>query len=530
MGTSVLRRMTFVAALAIALPLSSALAQDAGEVEATAESGRSIAFGSTTVDGEQWQRIAFRPEIPIGKFAVALDFELFFNSEGGLSNRGWEFGSSSEIANTLYRKIYYIRYGKPGDPLYARVGALDDVTIGFGMLMSGYRNTLDYPGEKNLGLQFQSDTNGLRIEGMLSNFRDMGTGGPVVGLRVAKPLAGRFEIGASVVYDIDQYGGLADGDGDGVPDAIDRFPDDSEIAADSDRDGIPDGEDRDADGDGKIDVDFGGTVLSAERRDSIDNIMVNAGLEPFHWDTDGTFRQRLFNKDDVGRDPYGMFALDAAFRIIDQAGLKLTAYGQIGTSLDDDDANRATGYGIAAPGIRLALGPLTGRIEYRHIEGEFQPEYFDDLYDHTRAVADFKTGTVSTKDASLDSMTLDGVFGDIGINLGTFARVSGQYQYLHGTESNQRLRGVAGLDQGVMQFVPKLSRLEAFYSKDNIGRYDEGFFEPTVDMMYGYNVGFEMGGGVEIIWSTRWLHEPVGGDLSDVEATKQITFQTVISF
>ena len=129
MRSRMLRRIAFATALAISLPVSAAIAQDEADAAATAGGGRSIAFGSTTVDGEQWQRLAFRPEIPIGNFAVALDFELFFNSEGSLSNRGWKFGSASEVANTIYRKIYYIRYGQPGDPLYARAGALDDVTM-----------------------------------------------------------------------------------------------------------------------------------------------------------------------------------------------------------------------------------------------------------------------------------------------------------------------------------------------------------------------------------------------------------------
>ena len=82
----------------------------------------------------------------------------------------------------------------------------------------------------------------------------------------------------------------------------------------------------------------------------------------------------------------------------------------------------------------------------------------------------------------------------------------------------------------LLKYVPKLSRVEGFYSKTNIGMYDEGFFAPSVDTFYGYNVGFELGGGVEIIWSTRWIYQPVGGDLSDVEAQKQINFATVISF
>jgi len=500
----------------------------------SASPNRTISIGSTTVDGKQWQRIAFRPEIPFGNFAVALDFELFVTSEGNVSSRGWKFGNGTEFANSVYRKIYYVRYGTEGDPLYARIGALDDVTLGYGFVMNGYRNTLDYPGTKNLGMNFEvRRASGLVIEGMMNNFLDISTGGPVVGVRVGRRLTDRLEVGGSLVVDFDQYGGLADSDGDGVPDAIDRFPNNSAYSADTDRDGIPDELDRDADGDGRIDIDFGGVQLTQAQRDSIDDIMTRAGQEPFLWDIDGTRRQQLFNKNTVGADRYGVLGFDVGYHLIEEEYLGLTLYGQFATSIDDDDGNRAVGYGFGAPGFALAMGPLRGRIEYRHIRNEFLPEYFDNLYDHKRAVADFASGTVITKDSMLDSLSgqmLNGVFAEASMSVGGFARVYGNYQYLHGTKSMQQLAANAGLDSELLKYVPKLSRVEGFYSKTNIGMYDEGFFAPSVDTFYGYNVGFELGGGVEIIWSTRWIYQPVGGDLSDVEAQKQINFATVISF
>jgi hypothetical protein len=544
MNICAIGRSVLVASIGLLICVQSAHSQPDAEVTVTPP-GRSIAFGSTTIDGEQWQRLSFRPEIPFGKIGVALDVELFLNSEGKISDRGWEFGNGTEIANTIFRKIYYVRYGQRGEPVYGKIGALDNVTLGYGFIMSGYRNTLDYPGTKNLGLEFELQPgSGIRVEGMLNNFSDVGNGGPLMGLRVAKELLPGLEIGGTVVYDFDQYGGLQDGDDDGVPDDIDRFPDDSRWAADTDRDNIPDELDRDADGDGRIDVDFGGKVLDPAEQKAINQIMRNAGVDTLMWDTAPTVKENPFNKTNV-RDPFGMIGLDAAYRLIDKPGLRLVTYAQIAASMDDNDINvpnqpargQASGYGISAPGVWLTLGPLDARVEYRHIRDQFLPEYFDGLYDHSRVVADLESGSVVTRDATLDSLdgqSMNGVFGQLGIGLGNFARLNAQYQLLHGDENNQRLYGSASLDEGIMQFVPKLGRLEAFYNKNNIGMYGDDFFDPTVDMMYGYNVGFEMGGGVMILWSSRWIYTPEGDYLSaskpKVKSQKQVTFETVISF
>jgi hypothetical protein len=530
----------------LALVLATSSGASEGTVAMSSSGGisgssRSISFGTTTIDGKQWQRLAFRPEIPLGKLAIALDIELFMDDEGSISSRGWKFGNGEEIAETIYRKIYYIRYGQPGETVYARVGALESVTLGYGFLMSGYRNTLDYPGTKNLGMRFElNNVAGISVQSMTNNFLDINRGGPVVGIRVAKPW-GPFEIGATIVYDIDQYGGLGDADNDGYPDAIDRFPDDGEKWADTDGDGIEDKFDTDADGDGKMDAfnpETGKTLTDAEKQ-SINDALLAAGMKAYVWD-DVTDLQKLFSKTNQGRDPFGMVGADAAFKLIDKSSLKLVTYAQAGMSLDDSDGDKAEGWGIAAPGVMLKVGPFEGRVEYRHLRDEFQPEYFNGLYDHTRAVADFDAGTVATKDASLaalDGQNLNGVFGQAGMQFGNFAFAQAQYQYLHRNEAvlgqkkgSQRLGATSGLGEGVLSFIPKLSTVEAFYSKDNIGQYDDAFFDRTVDMMYGYRVGFTLGGGVEVVWTTRWVFEPKGKDRADVESQKQVGLETVVRF
>ena len=108
-------------------------------------------MGSVTVGQEQFYRLSMRPDIPLGKWGIALDIELFIDADGDISARGWQFGTSTEAFDSFLRKIYYVRYGRPNDPVYFKVGALDNVSLGYGLIMSDYRNTLQYPGIKKTG-------------------------------------------------------------------------------------------------------------------------------------------------------------------------------------------------------------------------------------------------------------------------------------------------------------------------------------------------------------------------------------------
>ena len=167
--------------LALLICLSPVFAQAPTEPTQPSYSG---SMGSVTVDGQQLYRLSFRPDIPIGKWGLALDVELFLNEEGNFSDRGWEFGTSTEAIDTFLRKLYYLRYGRPDQDRFLKIGALDQVTLGYGLIMNGYRNTLQYPGLKKTGLQFQFHNIGamdMGFEGVINNFQDFQEGGALLG-------------------------------------------------------------------------------------------------------------------------------------------------------------------------------------------------------------------------------------------------------------------------------------------------------------------------------------------------------------
>ena len=172
--------------------------------------------GTVTVQGVQWQRLDMRPSFEVGAFEAVLDLELFLDEEGRFRDMGWDFSTRRKGLESVLRKIHYVRYGKPNHPdhsFYFRAGALDDVTLGQGMIMRRYRNTQDAPGTKKIGLDVQVREVGsgrVTVRGMLGSLLDLDGGGPVAGGRVSLRPPGLPEIGATVVVDTDQWSGLPD--------------------------------------------------------------------------------------------------------------------------------------------------------------------------------------------------------------------------------------------------------------------------------------------------------------------------------
>ncbi len=513
--------------------------------------GYSLSMGSVTVDQEQLYRLSLRPDFPLGRLGIGLDLELFVERNGDLGPRGWEAGSSTQVFDSLLRKLYYVRYGRPKDAVYVKIGALDSVTLGYGLIMDNYRNTLHYPGIKKTGLQFRIanlvGTN-IGLEGAINNLQDFQEGGALIGLR-AFGRAADIELGVTFVADLDQYSGLRDSDSDGVPDPIDAFPHDGNVALDNDNDGVPDHSDSDDDNDGIIDADAG-SGLSADIASALLGLNAQYGnVFPVDQDVD---RHKPFNRNRVGRDFFSIWGVDASYPLIHDLGLELKLYGQLALLLDDDDAlssfeaqqqgvfpgnRQATGFGIAAPGLWLALGPLNGQLDFRHFRRDFDSRYFDELYELDRTHLDLATGQAQSKDARLGyNNDLSGFFGHLGTELGSYAYASVSYQYLTGTgDPKQQLIASASLSRKLLKYFPRLKRAYAYFHKNNIGRGlneagtgQDGFFDPTKDTFYGFDVGLNMKEGTSVRWNTRFVFERTAN--RHLQRHKVMTLETVFDF
>ena len=143
------------------------------------------AFGEVTIDGKIWNQIAIRPVLPFGNLSVALDLVLYIDQDGNIHEDEWDFSSGEKVKNSLIDKIYYIKYGSRSSGNYFRIGALDNVTMGDGILLNGYTNALLYPQVRKVGLEFRTTQFGLTFHGFTNDFKEnLG----LSGIRVSGPI------------------------------------------------------------------------------------------------------------------------------------------------------------------------------------------------------------------------------------------------------------------------------------------------------------------------------------------------------
>jgi len=482
-----------------------------------------ISAGSVTVGGKQWTRIAVSPDIPIGKFGVCLDLEVFIDPDGKISDKGWKFDNDNTLAS-IFRKIRYIRYGYENEPLFVKVGGLSNVSLGYGFVVDRFTNMLHYPDEKLLGLQFYLNNIspiGITLQTMVADFNDFKNDGGIVAGRLAVcplkltgiPLLSDLSVGATYGVDLNEYapartwdyslnGGAWDRDNDGIIDS-----------------GFVRQLFRDA-----------GTQLSRPGRDSL--------IAKGEYDT------VIQNKDawaQYATSRYAELGADIGLPLIKGGLLGLDVYGQAAVVADTVmfKANR-TGWGFGLPGVALRIGPFSVRAEYRHIRGSFIPGYFGPYYYDERIQRD----PVETKSQEIRlkypaSSTLDGIFGTMGFNIVNVVILDGTYQYLVGKNNakDQRFEAGIGIGDALLKRVPKITKAELYFSKTDIGSTDmrkqgpaityDGFFDETPSMYYGYRIGLGITQGASIILDTRYGYMWQGSQLVQ---NNNILLQTAVTF
>ena len=125
-------------------------------------------LGVTWIDGQSYTTFSISPDLSFGKFGIGLNIELLFNNNGGFEFRktGWDKGAG------ILRAIRYLRYGYKHNPVYVRVGTLDNATLGHGFLMWHYTNESNYD-QRKIGLEFDLDFDYFGFETVYSNFGNL---------------------------------------------------------------------------------------------------------------------------------------------------------------------------------------------------------------------------------------------------------------------------------------------------------------------------------------------------------------------
>jgi len=451
----------------------------------------SASMGSVTMDGKIYNQVAIRPEIPIGKMGVGLDLYVYFNDEG-IYPGNWDFKDGNAFS-TLVDKIYYLRWGKPGDNLYFKVGALPSATLGQGILVNNYSNIMEYPQVRRVGLDFKMKfMKQFGIELIHSNFKKSSPG--VLATRFSYTPFPRLSLGLSYVTDLDQNKGLSNRDGDDYPDYFDHFPDDKNQYSEA----------------------LSDTSVTNYYAELWDTYIAPAqdSENPEYPDYDSFFTEQKLNHNtfiplgNSDKNPVSGLSFDLVLKL----SKKTYIYSQVGSLIGEADTSKTKdaelGWGAVPIGLYTKFGPLNFRGEYRWQTENFLFSYWDQAYDLNRAIA--KDGIIVTKESQLYRYGgLQGYFLNLNSNIMDLVSLDVSYQQMFGEvwdndssalieEENQTLVGKLSLNT---RKIAKVDVAEAFYQQSNVTSPFE--FEPNETSISGYNLGFEVSAGMTLVYKSR---------------------------
>lgn len=425
-------------------------------------------FGAVTIDGKNYQQIGLRPEIKLWKLGLGLDINLLFDDEGKVRSEDWDDWKD------YVDKVYYIKWGKKGDLFYFRYGGLDATTLGYGTLITGYTNMLEYPTYKRQGLELGVETNYMGMEFIINDFKELsgGSAGFMGGGRIyIKPFS-RMQIGGSIAFDLNEYKGLRDTDDDGIPDEMDAYPEDKDYATEYDYYA------------GKTDTTTADTLR-------------DAGL------ISGIKKTDLMNVND-NRSKTGFWAADMGIKILDGDFLKLDIYAQYAMCLNTG------GWGFTLPGMRFNIGSILEiYADYRQQSDEFIFGYYNDTYDLERAkyVASGTSFIIQTKKDKLEAAEASkGYLAGIKINLFNLAGGKIEYQdMVWGDKRDKTLKGEIALNKNI---IPMVSKAKAYYAQNNV----EKFRLKSESTIMGAVIGIGMSESVSIDFNYLITFEDKDGD------------------
>lgn len=521
------------------VPEEVAPPEDTGEAAEDSPYNFGLGIGSVTIDGVIYNQFALRPELKFGKLGVGLDIVLYIDNEGNVRKDDWDVKNDPSV---IMDKIMYLSWAQKGDPFWVRFGTLPTVTLGYGGLLNGYSNMMEYPSVRqlgvNMGMQFKEKIN---TEIFLSNVKDLMRGGTLLGARASYKFSKALPltVGANLVVDINQFSGLKDRDGDNYPDVFDKFPDQEEYWKDSDDDGLADNDPAETNRDGDDYPDVAGPAILEywQNIESITGIDMSAYYDVIP-DSLIELVNDPFSTENNNARAFG-FAFDVGYPVFSNNIIGIDIYSEMnhlifpsasasGTQFIGRDTQSGTG--ITIPGVKLTLFKMIQiNAEYRYKTGYFVPRFFDQSYDISRVISMRNSQgetEIYTKDmlVLVDDSDLSGYFGSAGWDIFGFANVSASYANMKAeTDTVRSFTAVAGLNT---DWIPKLSEARAYYIRNNdADPFD--FNNPSENTVFGYRLGYEISAGVSLIWDFSQFYRDTGDGL---EPIAQTTIETVFNF
>jgi hypothetical protein len=443
-------------------------------------------IGTTTLGGVNYQMLGFRGDFPIGKFGFGLDFQILMDNDGKVRKEDW-----NEWQDYL-DKIYYIRYGRKGDPFYFKTGGLDHSYMGFRNIINGYSNMLEYPTVKRYGLELGFQGEKIGGEFFVNDFKEFSATKPsaIVGGRLTYKVLGKLTIGGSLVSDLNQYNGFKYSDGDDYPDNFDLYPND-----------------------GALVTEYDYTTKVKGYSDELIKYINEQAITP-EGKIDTTQRNPAFAFRNM-KQAVTIYSFDLGYPLISGDFFKFDIYSSF-TKIDK------YGWGAIPVGARFGIGSfLNISAEFRSQSKEFVFGFFDHTYETQRAtsVKDPITGklTAKTKAESLKDYTkeLNGFFLGAELNLGGYVKAVFNYtDLLNGEIHDRTMRGEIGLNE---KLIPNLSIGKAYYVQNNVQDFQQ-WKTPSTEM--GYILEYKISGiGMGFQYRFNFIDKNGDGKISGSDET-----------
>jgi hypothetical protein len=142
-------------------------------------------IGSVNISGTTYQMVTLEPTFKIGSFKAALYLPVIYTGDmftpadwyHPLGNNEWSFGTDKsgtlpiieDVLTDLLLKIKYIEWGQQRDPFFFKVGNLEDITVGHGLIMRNFANDADFPSVRRVGVNLGLDFGGFGFEAMVND-------------------------------------------------------------------------------------------------------------------------------------------------------------------------------------------------------------------------------------------------------------------------------------------------------------------------------------------------------------------------
>ncbi len=174
-----------------------------------------LEIGTVSINEKTWSKAVIQPTFNLGKLKLSLylpviyatdlfDPNDWYKPEG---NNEWSFGTdqntwpdrAQDFFSDLFLKIRYVEWGKQRDPFFFKIGNLNDMTLGHGLIMQNFANDADFPSIRRVGLNLGIDSGKVGFEAVVNDLADP----EIFGGRFYVRPFWKLALGVSSVMDID---------------------------------------------------------------------------------------------------------------------------------------------------------------------------------------------------------------------------------------------------------------------------------------------------------------------------------------